>query len=116
MSDSTTATTRIESGIEWFEIPGRPGEEDCQCARCGSSCEFLRCFNCGGEGYSHHACGEDTCCCLHPEDNVVCTWCAGTGGALHCISTPALCQADPLPGRESIESTALRAAAWEEAG
>lgn len=37
------------------------------------------CSNCGGTGYSHHECGEDTCCCLHPEDNVICDWCDGKG-------------------------------------
>lgn len=37
------------------------------------------CANCGGTGYSSHECGEDTCCCLHPEDNVVCDWCGGKG-------------------------------------
>lgn len=27
------SNTRIEGGIEWFTIPGREGETDCQCAR-----------------------------------------------------------------------------------
>jgi len=38
------------------------------------------CWNCGGERYSHHDCGEDTCCCLDPEDNVLCDICRGKGG------------------------------------
>jgi hypothetical protein len=37
------------------------------------------CPNCGGTGYSHHDCGEDSCCCLYPDDNVVCDWCQGKG-------------------------------------
>ncbi len=37
------------------------------------------CPNCGGTGYSHHDCGEDCCCCLDPDDNVVCDWCNGKG-------------------------------------
>ena len=37
------------------------------------------CWNCGGEGYSHHDCGEDTCCCLDNSPNVVCGECKGKG-------------------------------------
>lgn len=42
--------------------------------------EWIVCWNCGGEVYVDHDCGEDTCCCLYPEDNVVCDVCAGAGG------------------------------------
>ena len=42
--------------------------------------DWVDCWNCGGEGFSHHDCGEDCCCCLHPEDNVVCDICRGKGG------------------------------------
>lgn len=38
------------------------------------------CWKCGGEGFSHHDCGEDTCCCFMPEDNVCCDICEGKGG------------------------------------
>ena len=41
---------------------------------------WRRCWNCGGEGFSSHDCGEDTCCCIDPEDNVVCDVCGGKGG------------------------------------
>ncbi len=41
--------------------------------------EIDDCPGCGGEGYSSHDCGEDTCCCLDPEDNVLCEQCAGKG-------------------------------------
>lgn len=85
-----------------------------RCARCGSSCEFVRCGNCDEFGYSHHNCGEDSCCCLYPDDNVVCSWCDGRGGSWHCISGPDWCNANPLPGREGIDSTALNAEAWRE--
>jgi hypothetical protein len=105
--------TRIERGIEWFTIPGDRGE-DCQCARCGSSCAYLRCWNCDEDGYSAHDCGEDCCCCLYPENNVVCDGCNGTGGSWHCVSGPEWCEANPLPGREHITSTALRAEAWRD--
>lgn len=37
------------------------------------------CWQCDGEGYTHHDCGEDCCVCLHPEDNVRCYVCMGQG-------------------------------------
>jgi len=42
--------------------------------------DYVDCWNCGGEGFSGHDCGEDTCCCLDPEDDVVCDICKGEGG------------------------------------
>jgi len=38
------------------------------------------CDHCWGEGY-YHDCGEDTCCCLHPELDELwpCGNCGGTG-------------------------------------
>ena len=107
---TTTATTRIVGGIEFFET--YPGQEDAQCARCGSSVSYARCSECGDEGVTHHDCGEDSCCCLYPEDNVVCEACDGAGGSLHCISPPEWCQAHPMAGREEIPSTALSSEAW----
>ena len=74
---------------------------DCQCARCGSSMEFEECQNCGGEGVDGHECGEDTCCCLHPEDNVTCDICHGEGTFPTCLSGHVWCQTHPLPGREN---------------
>lgn len=38
-------------------------QRDCDCA----------------DGFSHHDCGEDCCCCLNPEPNVTCADCGGTG-------------------------------------
>jgi len=38
------------------------------------------CWQCGGEGASHHDCVDDTCCCLYPIDNVHCDICQGEGG------------------------------------
>jgi hypothetical protein len=111
---SETATdTRIVGGIEWFDLHDGRGE-DCQCARCGSSCVFLDCANCDEEGNSHHSCGEDTCCCLYPDNNVRCDWCHGKGGWWHCCSSPAWCEANPMPGREHIKSTAMEAEAWHD--
>jgi len=38
------------------------------------------CWDCGGEGYTHHDCGEDCCACAEPIDNVVCRTCEGRRG------------------------------------
>lgn len=57
------------------------------CGKCSSSLMWVECWNCGGEGYSDHDCGEDCCACLHPEDNVRCDICRGKGGwkaCMHC--------------------------------
>jgi hypothetical protein len=49
------------------------------CSECDSEAEWVACDQCE-EGYSDHDCGEDTCCCLNPESNVVCDTCEGKGG------------------------------------
>lgn len=59
---------------------------DAHCKNCGDQKQWIDCYNCGGEGYSHHDCGEDCCCCLEPEDNVVCDICRGEGGYRLCPS------------------------------
>ena len=42
--------------------------------------DWERCWDCGGDCVVGHDCGEDTCCCLDPEDNLVCQTCDGAGG------------------------------------
>lgn len=44
---------------------------------------WCECWNCE-DGYSGHDCGEDVCCCLHPEDNQRCDICNGKGGWMRC--------------------------------
>jgi len=61
-------------------------DHDAYCRECGSSMTWEDCWNCGGEGYSHHNCGEDCCCCLYPEDNVLCDICNGEGGYWICLN------------------------------
>tara|TARA_R110002096_G_scaffold392723_1_gene587717 strand:- start:969 stop:1139 length:171 start_codon:yes stop_codon:yes gene_type:complete len=41
---------------------------------------WVECYYCGGEGFSYHDCGEDTCVCLQPENNMMCDICSGAGG------------------------------------
>ena len=56
------------------------------CPRCGC-CELVpeECWQCGGSGYYGHDCGEDTCVCRNPEENVVCDICDGVGGWQVCL-------------------------------
>jgi hypothetical protein len=56
------------------------------CPRC-KCCEmdWVQCESCGGDGVSGHDCGEDCCCCLNPEDNIVCDICDGKGGWEACL-------------------------------
>jgi hypothetical protein len=81
-------------------------EIDCQCARCGSSMSTEHCQECE-DGFDGHDCGEDCCCCLHPEDNVECQYCRGTGVRHICLSSPEWCGANPLPGREDVQRGAI---------
>ena len=95
------AATRIEGVVEWFQIPGRDaGEEDCQCARCGSSIMFDDCSQCGGEGW-HESPDDDSWAWM--EDRLErCGTCAGQGGWWTCLSTVEYCRAHPMPGREDV--------------
>lgn len=114
--------SRIEGGIEWFPVTrsDEMPDEDCQCARCGSSVDGVRCGNCGGEGSTGSACIDDLCYgndeCIHGDTDMIrCDWCEGEGGSLHCISGREWCEAHPLPGREHIESTAFAdPRAWDD--
>ena len=54
------------------------------CGKCQTEMTWVDCYNCE-DGFSDHDCGEDCCCCLHPEPNVVCDICEGGGGYLICL-------------------------------
>lgn len=56
------------------------------CPRCGC-CSFVweRCDTCCGARMNGHDCGEDTCCCLDPEENETCEVCDGEGGWSMCL-------------------------------
>lgn len=48
--------------------------------------QWCECWQCGGEGYHGHDCGEDTCVCLIAEDNERCDICRGQGGWWRCYT------------------------------
>lgn len=53
------------------------------CPLCGAEMWRERCWYCHGEG-GWHDCGEDCCCCLHPDTNIACPECGGEGGYWEC--------------------------------
>lgn len=63
-----------------------PSEETAYTCKCGQQKLYLDCWQCCGEGFSHHDCGDDTCCCLDPSDNVTCDICKGKGGYHVCAA------------------------------
>ena len=69
------------------DSPPRDGREwDCQCARCGSSTDFVICENCGGDG---------------------CSQCGGRTGFLLCLSSTEWCETHPLPERDEVKRGAI---------
>jgi hypothetical protein len=71
-----------DNEIVWYKTPYG---EDSACKYCGGSVDWHDCENCE-DGYTDHDCGEDTCCCLNPENNVTCDVCDGEGGWYVCLS------------------------------
>ena len=56
------------------------------CERCGCcSQEWVECYNCDDDGMTDHDCGEDSCCCLEPWNNVQCDICNGKTGWYACL-------------------------------
>jgi len=106
MPNTINAKRPTPVGVErvvGLQCPNDGREWHVQCARCGSSLSFEECANCGGEGVTGHDCGEDCCCCLDPEDNVVCDCCGGEGDFPECASQPSgWCLDHPMPGREAV--------------
>lgn len=81
------------------EMPRDGREWEGRCARCGTEALSDICDGCGGDGVRGHDCGEDSCCCLSPEDNITCDICGGTGVVYLCGAAEDWCRANPMPGR-----------------
>lgn len=94
MSARKKSEARIKDGVEWFATP--VGDE-CQCARCGSSCDYDECEACAGEGRTEY--DDDDYGIVYRT----CSDCAGKAGWWRCLSTRDYCRANPMPGREGIE-------------
>lgn len=70
-------------------------EQDCQCARCGSSVGWVGCTDCvSGLVWLEDDGGLEI---AEP-----CSTCAGNGGWDCCLSSSEWCAANPLPGREAV--------------
>ena len=78
--------------------PPRDGREwEAQCARCGSSTQWLDCDNCGGDGWI-----EDDDWQADEGDGWNCDWCDGYCGHMACVSTTGWCEKHPIEGREDV--------------
>lgn len=78
-------------------------EEDCQCARCGSSVTMLYCERCGGDGEIGDDGWEDEGGWIDSGYPYNCPDCGGEGSWYECLSPLDWCESHPIPGRESIE-------------
>lgn len=104
-----TATTYIQ------DHPPADGKQyDCQCARCGSSCDWTECeeYDCD-DGYITDDADEWDDDDGVPGEVRVCDTCEGRGGWNTCLSSAKFCEDNPLPGREAIRRGALE---WFEVG
>jgi len=54
------------------------------CSEHGLTLEPMGCPECGGSGFCGHDCGEDTCACREPDDNLDCDCCGGDGMVVMC--------------------------------
>lgn len=80
-------------------LPPRDGRDwDCQCARCGSSCDSEGCDECCNDGIVLADDYDDEC----DDYYVECPECLGNPVAYRCLSSPEWCQANPVEGRESV--------------
>lgn len=72
-------------------------EIDCQCARCGCSCDSSRCNECeDGVVWDRHGFDDEG------GPAYTCPECNGDFISHWCLSSEEWCEANPLPGRESV--------------
>lgn len=80
------------------EINEFPDEAVEECPLCHYEMEHVDCDHCSGDG-GFHDCGEDTCCCADPDDdlNEQCEQCNGHGGYMQCPNAGRHDQLNPEP-------------------
>lgn len=77
--------------------PPSDGQEwECQCARCGSSCDWESCCECD-DGYEFDYDNE------YPAEHTKCHDCNGYGGWWTCLSSSEFCNGNPVEGREQVK-------------
>lgn len=80
--------------MQLVNTPVERQDEYPSCPRCGGSCTWEDCDECGGEGFI-----EDDDPDYEP-DLVNCPNCRSKGGWWRCGNSYEWCQANPLPGKE----------------
>lgn len=85
-------------------LPPRDGRDyACQCARCGSSCDYYHCEYCDGDGFVENDEPDPEC----DEAFIDCPDCGGKPTSWSCLSSREWCEANPLPGREKMKRGAI---------
>ena len=69
-----------------------------QCARCGSSADWMLCDDCDFTGYEEYDDGDGIVPDMHSRP---CFTCGGEGGWARCLSDAKWCEDHPIPGREA---------------
>ncbi len=82
--------------MNWPPNDGR--DWHCQCARCGSSCDWQDCEECE-DGFVEMDFGDDV---VSEFDWVRCPHCKTHGGWWRCMSSTEYCEGNPIDGRETI--------------
>lgn len=82
--------------------PRDENDWECQCARCGSSCEYVVCHDCNDGSNECEDCESGDC---DPDcsGEIQCETCAGDGGWMKCLSSPEWCEKNPLDGRKDTK-------------
>lgn len=88
MSDNVIQPLPPSDGRDW----------DCQCARCGSSCDSDACEYCDGDGYIM----DDDTEWDEIEQYRSCPECLGKPVRYRCMSLCTWCEANPVEGREDV--------------
>lgn len=96
MSDTFIGLDHPKDGRQW----------EAQCARCGSTLEWIACSACDGEGETAYGeLYEQDPLWYLPSDTKPCHQCGGQASFPACISSEGWCKANPLPGREETPSS-----------